>query len=61
MSKIITGSQIGSASRMHVMSRAIFQPSLKMLPFVVRIDMVADHATRVRAETLLRIRASGLL
>jgi hypothetical protein len=31
-----------------------------MLPFVVCI-MVADHATRPRAETLPKIRASGLL
>jgi hypothetical protein len=61
MIKIIKGSQIGSESRMHVMSSANFQPSPEMLPFVVRIDMVADHTTRPRAETLLRIRASGLL
>jgi hypothetical protein len=55
MSKIINGSQIGSPSRMHVISRANFQPIFEMLRFVVRI-MVADHATRPRAETLPRIR-----
>jgi hypothetical protein len=60
MSKIISGNQIGSASKMHVMSRANFQPGLEMLPFVVRI-MVADRATRPGAETLPRIGASGLL
>jgi hypothetical protein len=60
MSKIISGNQIGSASRMHVMSRANFQPSLEMLPCVVQI-MVADRATRRCAETLPGIGASGLL
>jgi len=54
MSKIISGSQIGSASRMHVISSANFQPSLEMFPFVVCI-MVVDHKTRPRAETLPRI------
>jgi hypothetical protein len=42
---VASGNQIGSASIMHVMSRANFQPGLEMLPFVVRI-MVAHHATR---------------
>src|SRR4026208_884557 len=42
MSKIISGSQIGSANRMHVISRANFLPSLSILPFVTRVDMVAD-------------------
>src|SRR6266404_4719076 len=42
MSKIISGSQTGSESRMQVISRADFQPGLRMLPFVMRIDMVAD-------------------
>jgi hypothetical protein len=42
MSKIISGSQTGSDSRMQVISRADFQPGLRMLPFVVRIDMVAE-------------------
>jgi hypothetical protein len=51
MSKIISGNQIGSASRMHVMSRANFQSRLEMLPFVLRI-MVVHHANRPRAEAL---------
>src|SRR5678816_4546869 len=40
MSKTISGSQTGSESRMQVISRADFQPGLRMLHFVVRIDMV---------------------
>jgi hypothetical protein len=42
MSKIISGSQTGSESRMQIISRPGFQAGLRMLPFVVRIDMVAD-------------------
>jgi hypothetical protein len=60
MSKIISGNKIGSASKMHVMSKANFQSSLEMLPLVLQIK-VADGATRPGAETLPRIGASGLL
>jgi hypothetical protein len=58
MSKIISGNQTGSASKMHVMSRAYFQSGLEMPPFVVCI-MVAN-ATPPRAETLPKICASRL-
>jgi hypothetical protein len=50
MSKIISGSQTGSESRMQVISRADFQPGLRMLLFVVRIDMVADIEAALRRE-----------
>jgi hypothetical protein len=50
MSKIISGSQTGSESRMQVISRADFQPGLRMLPFVVRIDIVADIEPALRRE-----------
>ncbi len=50
MSKIISGSQTGSDSRMQVISRADFQPGLRMLPFVVRIDMVADIERALRRD-----------
>jgi hypothetical protein len=50
MSKIITDNQIGSASRMHVISRANFQSRLEMLPFVVCIDIVADIEPALRRE-----------
>src|SRR4030095_11552876 len=53
---VITGSQTGSESRMQVISRADFQPGLRMLPFVVRIDMVIDM-TPPCAATLPRIRS----
>ena len=56
MSKIISGSQTGSDSRMQVISRADFQPGLRMLPFVVRIDMVTDMNPPCAA-TLPRIRS----
>src|SRR5437016_14038732 len=56
MSKIISGSQTGSESRMQVISRADFQPGLRMLPVVVRIDMVTDMNPPC-AETLPRIRS----
>jgi hypothetical protein len=42
MSKIISGSQTGREIRMQIISRANFELSLKVLPFVVRLDMVAD-------------------
>lgn len=53
---VITGSQTGSESRMQVISKADFQPGLRMLPFVVRIDMVTEKAPPCAA-TLPRIRS----
>jgi hypothetical protein len=53
---VIIGSQTGSESRMKVISRADFQPGLRMLPFVVRIDMVTDMNPPCAA-TLPRIRS----
>src|SRR6266487_1747313 len=56
MRKIISGSQTGSESRMQVISRPDFQLGLRMLPFVVRIDMVTDTNPPCAA-TLPRIRS----
>ena len=53
---VITGSQTGSESRMQAISRADFQPGLRMLPFGVLIDMVTDMSSPWAA-TLPRIRS----
>ncbi len=50
MSNNIRGSQTGSKNRMQVISRADFQPGLRMLPFVVRIDMFADIEPALRRD-----------
>src|SRR5947208_3237038 len=58
MSKIISGSQTGSDSRMQVISRADFQPGLRMLPFVVRIDtLLPKKRNRRTRKALMRGRA----
>jgi hypothetical protein len=50
MSKIISGSQTGSESRMQVISRADFQPGVRMLPSVARIDIVANIEPALRRD-----------
>ena len=53
MSKIISGSQTGSDSRMQVISRADFQLGLRVLPFVVRINTLLPKKRNSRTRKAL--------
>ena len=53
MSKIISGSQTGSDSRIQVISRADFQLGLRMLSSVVRIDTLLPKKPNRRTRKVL--------